>query len=96
MMAGLVSRRWHYTAYSPQLWRDVFNRDYYQGTSDEQHLLSPPLVGGLGLGRSNANQEWKQMWKVRKALSARWHDGHAAAIYLEGHEDTVYCVQFDK
>jgi F-box and WD-40 domain protein 1/11 len=36
------------------------------------------------------------MWKARKALQSRWTDAHAAAIYLEGHQDTVYCVQFDE
>ena len=35
------------------------------------------------------------MWKTRKALQQRWRDGYAAAIYLEGHTDSVYCVQFD-
>ena len=36
------------------------------------------------------------MWRARKALEQRWRDGHAAAIYLEGHTDSVYCVQFDE
>ena len=36
------------------------------------------------------------MWRARKALHKRWLDGYAAAIYLEGHTDSVYCAQFDK
>ena len=36
------------------------------------------------------------MWRARKALEQRWADGYAAAIYLEGHTDSVYCVQFDE
>ena len=36
------------------------------------------------------------MWRARKALQQRWIDGHAAAIYLQGHTDSVYCVQFDE
>ena len=36
------------------------------------------------------------MWRARKALQQRWIDGYAAAIYLEGHTDSVYCVQFDE
>ena len=36
------------------------------------------------------------MWRARKALEQRWRDGRAAAIYLEGHKDSVYCVQFDE
>jgi len=36
------------------------------------------------------------MCRARKALKQRWTNGHAAAIYLEGHTDSVYCVQFDE
>nr|ANM86684.1 F-box and WD40 domain protein [Cladonia uncialis subsp. uncialis]AUW30870.1 putative F-box and WD40 domain protein [Cladonia uncialis subsp. uncialis] len=36
------------------------------------------------------------MWRARSALEQRWKDGYAAAIYLEGHSDSVYCVQFDE
>ena len=49
-----------------------------------------------GLGKTVSRQEWKSMWRARKALQQRWIDGHAAAIYLEGHTDSVYCVQFDE
>jgi len=49
-----------------------------------------------GLGKVLARQDWKSMWRVRKALEQRWKDNHAAAIYLEGHKDSVYCVQFDE
>ena len=36
------------------------------------------------------------MWRARKALNQRWQKGRAAAIYLDGHSDSVYCVQFDE
>lgn len=36
------------------------------------------------------------MTLVRQALDRRWKDGKAAAIYLQGHTDSVYCVQFDE
>ena len=36
------------------------------------------------------------MWRARRALEQRWKDGYAAAVYLEGHCDSVYCVQFDE
>lgn len=36
------------------------------------------------------------MLKARKELQSRWKNGKAAAIYLEGHTDSVYCVQFDE
>jgi WD40 repeat protein len=33
---------------------------------------------------------------VRRTLEQRWKEGNAAAIYLNGHKDSVYCVQFDE
>ena len=94
--AALVSHRWHHTACSSPPWREVFIREYSQTMAKQRNLCLAPPIGGFGLGKWRPNQEWKQMWKVRKALDARWHDGYAAAIYLEGHKDNVYCVQFDE
>lgn len=36
------------------------------------------------------------MLQARRELRKRWEDGKASAIYLEGHSDSVYCVQFDE
>lgn len=36
------------------------------------------------------------MLQARRELQSRWRDGKAAAMYLEGHTDSVYCVQFDE
>ena len=96
MKAELVSRRWYTTAHSYHSWRHVFWREH--GTTYSSHLRELPAsqVGGLGLGKRRPDQNWKQMWKVRKLLNARWQSGQAAAIYLEGHKDSVYCVQFDE
>lgn len=92
----LVSRRWNRSASLHYVWRDAFHNDF-------QLLASPSLkqnaqlqIGGRGLGKTLPNQDWKGMWRVRKALHQRWQDGHAAAIYLDGHTDSVYCVQFDE
>jgi len=96
MKAELVSRRWYGTAHSYHSWRHVFWREH--GTTYLSHLRDVPAsqVGGLGLGKRRPDQKWKQMWKVRKLLNARWQYGQAAAVYLEGHKDSVYCVQFDE
>ncbi|MCJ1244085.1 hypothetical protein MMC30_001283 [Trapelia coarctata] len=96
MKAELVSRRWYGTAHSYHSWRHVFWREH--STTYLSHLQDVPAsqVGGLGLGKRRPDQNWKQMWKVRKLLNARWQYGQAAAVYLEGHKDSVYCVQFDE
>ena len=84
--AELVSHDWHLSASSRHVWKDVFHTEF-QDVSQKGTTIT-----GSGLG---SRQEWKSMWRARKALQQRWIDGHAAAIYLEGHTDSVYCVQFD-
>lgn len=87
--AELVSHRWQRSASSRHSWKHVFRNEFTIQSAAIQ-------VGGQGLGKSIGDQNWKKMWKARKALHQRWADGYAAAIYLEGHTDCVYCVQFDE
>ena len=91
--AELVSRKWNHSASSRYAWKHCFMQ--------EVHNISPIQVDkrhlpGNGIGKSLADQDWKQLWKTRQALRQRWKEGRAAAIYLEGHKDSVYCVQFDE
>ncbi|KAL4810318.1 WD40-repeat-containing domain protein [Aspergillus unguis] len=92
MNCGLVSRSWSEQASSQHIWRHVFRSCYSRrhpaGTTGKQ---SP-----AGLGKSVFNQDWKKLYLVRRALESRWKEGKAAAIYLQGHTDSVYCVQFDE
>ena len=92
----LVSRRWHSSASSHLIWRDVFQREYSSVSQAASLQPSQPRKAGPGLGKNTPGQDWKKIWKARKTLDARWMDGYAAAIYLEGHSDSVYCVQFDE
>lgn len=94
--AELVSRRWFKSASSHHVWKHIFREEF--GYANQGVPLQPEQfqVGGPGHGKKLPNQDWKTMWRARKALHQRWNDGHAAAIYLEGHTDSVYCVQFDE
>lgn len=93
MMSELVSHSWSRQASSPHVWKHVFRSSYTHRpvssteTKKQQHL---------GLGKSVPNQDWKRMYLVRRALDLRWKQGKAAAIYLHGHKDSVYCAQFDE
>ncbi|CAG7982314.1 unnamed protein product [Penicillium salamii] len=88
----LVSRAW-LEASSSHVWRQVFRGAYEQRPSSE---TKTKLKQSSGLGKTIPNQDWKKMFLVRRALDQRWKDGKAAAIYLQGHEDSVYCSQFDE
>ncbi|KAL8752501.1 MAG: hypothetical protein Q9199_005694 [Rusavskia elegans] len=92
----LVSRQWYSSASDPLVWKQIFHSDFRPQTQTTPENSSDFQVGGRGLGNAQPDQDWKRMWKVRKALHQRWTDSHAAAIYLEGHYDSVYCVQFDE
>ena len=92
--AELVSHDWHRSASSRHVWKDVFHAEF-----QDVSRRNKTIVGGCrgpGLGKALSRPEWKSMWRARKALQQRWMDGYAAAIYLEGHTDSIYCVQFDE
>lgn len=99
LQAEVVSRQWNEQAVSRPVWRQVFHQAY------RSHLLPPtgPMSSkkkqAAGLGKAplkTPNQDWKKMFLVRRALEQRWKEGKAAAIYLHGHKDSVYCAQFDE
>lgn len=91
LRAGAVSRRWRTLALSQSVWREVFNREF--APRGFLSGSSPNLA--LGMGKGIPNQDWRKMFKVRRLIEKRWQNGEAAAIYLNGHKDSVYCVQFD-
>ncbi|GAA5899485.1 uncharacterized protein JCM6883_005237 [Sporobolomyces salmoneus] len=40
--------------------------------------------------------DWPTLFRDRWLLEKRWNDGNPSWNWLEGHEDSVYCVQFDE
>ncbi|KAL2813152.1 WD40-repeat-containing domain protein [Aspergillus granulosus] len=93
MNTELVSRKWREQASSKHVWRHVFHRCYAQQRPANPR---PRTHLAAGLGKSVFEQDWKKLYFVRRALDQRWKNGEAAAIYLQGHTDSVYCVQFDE
>lgn len=92
----LVCQQWNSVARDAQLWKHIFIKDFEPHSQTIPENSTAFQRGRQGLGNGDAKQDWKKMWKTRKALHQRWLDSHAAAIYLEGHYDSVYCVQFDE
>ncbi|KAL4897155.1 WD40-repeat-containing domain protein [Aspergillus ambiguus] len=93
IQSELVSRAWKEQASSRHIWKHVFRRAY---GNHRPSGLSSKKKQSAGLGKSIPNQDWKKMFLVRRALEHRWKEGKAAAIYLHGHTDSVYCAQFDE
>ncbi|EEP82667.1 conserved hypothetical protein [Uncinocarpus reesii 1704] len=92
--AELVSHAWNSQASSRHVWREVFRHEHRHGCSTASSKAGKARA--MGLGKVRPNQDWKKMYAVRRALESRWKQGKAAAIYLHGHKDSVYCVQFDE
>lgn len=93
MNSELVSHLWQKQASSPHVWKRVFH------CAHPRRSVSPTASRKkqfLGLGKEILHQDWKRMYLVRQALEQRWKEGKAAAIYLHGHKDSVYCAQFDE
>ncbi|OCT53848.1 putative F-box and WD40 domain protein [Cladophialophora carrionii] len=91
MQASLVCHRWHDLCQSQAVWRRVFLREYAP--------KSRAPVAGMrlaGLGKNRPGQDYRKLFQVRTLVDKRWRNGEAAAIYLNGHKDSVYCCQFDE
>ena len=93
MKSELVSHSWNRQASSPHVWKHVFRSVYTRRPASSTASKKKQY---LGLGKSTPNQDWKRKFLVRRALDHRWKQGKAAAIYLHGHKDSVYCAQFDE
>lgn len=92
--AEAVSHKWRHVAADPHLWRTAFLRQY--GASAALPSVPTP-IGGHGVGKTGrTEQPWKRMFAARLELDKNWSEGRATAVRLNGHTDSVYCVQFDE
>jgi F-box and WD-40 domain protein 1/11 len=91
--ASLVSRHWYRTTNNQHIWRESFLREK-TGT----YATSGRTTSGAGLGVPTVrpNNDWKQIYRVKGELDKRWKEGKARPVYLNGHLDSIYCLQFDE
>jgi len=91
--ASKVSRHWAQISKSQHVWREVFMRE-----QTKTYATSKPVAlgSGLGLPEFKTDTDWKDLYRIREQLHQNWKKGYAEAIYLNGHLDSIYCVQFDE
>lgn len=91
--ASLVSRRWAHVVKNQHIWRESFLRE-----KTAAYATSGPVKPGTGLGVPpiKPNNDWKEIYKVKEQLDNRWKSGKARPVYLNGHTDSIYCLQFDE
>lgn len=76
------------------IWRGEFLGTYQK---DSFVTPAPIQIGGAGIGKPGVKrQNWELMHKVREQIDDNWKTGQGRAVYMSGHTDSVYCVQFDE
>ncbi|POS87254.1 hypothetical protein EPUL_002020 [Erysiphe pulchra] len=88
-----VSKQWLKISLTPCIWREVFLREQTKTYASGRPIQ---LGAGLGLPSFNSNNDWKDLYRIREQLRENWMRGTADAIYLNGHLDSIYCIQFDE
>lgn len=91
--ASLVSKNWRDIVSTQHIWRESYLREK-TGT----YATSAPIVPGTGHGipMIQPNIDWKDAYRATEELAKRWKQGKATSIYLNGHSDSIYCLQFDE
>ena len=91
--ASLVSQRWKQVINNQHIWRESCLREV-TGTYAMSGAVQPNT--GLGLPRNIPSSDWRQIYRDKKELDQRWKQGKARPVYLNGHTDSIYCLQFDE
>ncbi|KAG9245192.1 WD40-repeat-containing domain protein [Calycina marina] len=89
----LVSKSWHTISKSPHIWREVYLRD-----KSKTFATGRPITPGMGQGMPayRPDNPWKALYQVKQELDNNWREGKAEPVYLNGHSDSIYCIQFDE
>ncbi|OLN80970.1 Beta-TrCP [Colletotrichum chlorophyti] len=91
--ASRVCLNWQRMVQNQHVWRESFLREK-TGT----YATSQPVQPGSGQGVPPIapNVDWKHIYKAKDELDHRWKAGKAKPVYLNGHLDSIYCLQFDE
>ena len=88
-----VSKIWAQVSSSPHIWREAFLRE-----KSRTFATGSPITPGAGLGMPayKADNHWMSLYRVKQELEDNWREGKAEPVYLNGHMDSIYCIQFDE
>ncbi|KAG5982010.1 hypothetical protein E4U55_002424 [Claviceps digitariae] len=91
--SSCVSRRWHNAILNQHIWRESCLREITRTYATSQPIQPDT---GLGFPKIRPALDWKKVYQSTMELSHRWKEGKAHAVYLNGHTDSIYCLQFDE
>lgn len=91
--ASQVSKPWNRIIQNQHIWRESCLREM-----TKTYATSAPVAPGTGLGipQVSPKNDWKDIYRVKQELNHRWKAGQARPVYLNGHQDSIYCLQFDE
>lgn len=91
--ASRASKRWKTTVANQHIWRESLMRE-----KTTTYATSGRVKPGTGLGipAVQPGTDWKEIYRVKEELDRRWKEGKARPVYLNGHSDSIYCLQFDE
>ncbi|KAI0443825.1 quinon protein alcohol dehydrogenase-like superfamily [Xylaria telfairii] len=92
--ASQVSGLWNRVIQDQYIWRQSFLRE-----KSHTYATSHPVQPGVGAGIPplRPGNDWQKIYRAREELDRRWKIGtQARAVYLNGHLDSIYCLQFDE
>lgn len=92
--AAGVSKQWYALVQDQQVWRQSFLRE--MATT---YATTEPIQPGTGFGvpAIRPGNDWQKIYRTRQLLDQSWKEGTSTRpIYLNGHLDSIYCLQFDE
>lgn len=91
--ASEVCRSWKNIISNQHIWRESCLRE-----TTTTYATSTPVTPGTGLGvpAIAPTNDWREIYRVKQQLTHRWKGGKASPVYLNGHKDSIYCLQFDE
>ncbi|KAK8088787.1 WD domain-containing protein [Apiospora hydei] len=92
--ASRVCKAWGAVVKDQQIWRDSFLREK---TTTFATGAPVPVGMGLGVPRIQPGNDWQKIYRAKHELEKKWKEGNKARpVYLNGHFDSIYCLQFDE
>ncbi|KAJ3077724.1 hypothetical protein HK102_005009 [Quaeritorhiza haematococci] len=95
----LVSRRWSELCRDNEVWRIMYTKRWGATVAPRRNI--PP--NQLALYQNSQpltklqqkSKDWRRLYSQRLMLHRNWCEGNVTAKYINGHADSVYCIQFD-
>lgn len=91
--SSAVCRKWNSIIQNQHIWRESCLRE-----TTTTYATSGPVMPNTGLGVPpiTPTNDWKEIYRIKQDLNHRWKAGKARPVYLNGHKDSIYCLQFDE